>query len=48
MDEWRLVKSKQRLLIKACKTFCPLRAALVGPEPREADKKFFGYFFTKK
>jgi hypothetical protein len=30
------------------KTFSPLRAALAPPKPREAEQKFFCYFFFKK
>jgi hypothetical protein len=35
---------------KKQKTFTPLRAGLArnGPTPREAEQKFFGYFFSKK
>jgi hypothetical protein len=32
----------------AQKTFAPLRAALAPPKPREANQKFFCFFFFKK
>jgi hypothetical protein len=32
----------------AQKTFAPLRAALAPPKPREAEQKFFCFFFFKK